>query len=142
MSETSQLVELRNLSDYKSYLQTLRTEAEAQFLASTNVREVVNQRAQRIDLLLQRIWSNNGLDQAGMALLAVGGYGRGELHPYSDIDIAILLDLEIGEEIEEQMEERAEELERDAERWEREKERELERKRRRDREKARDQWEL
>ena len=100
MSETSQSVELRNLGDYKNYLQTLRTEAEAQFLASTNVREIVNQRAQRIDLLLQRIWSNNGLGHAGMALLAVGGYGRGELHPYSDIDIAILLDLEIGDEIE------------------------------------------
>ena len=91
MPESNQ-IELSDLNDYKRYLQTLQDEAKAEFTTTTNVREIVTKRARQIDVLLQRIWANNDLDKQHMALLAVGGYGRGELHPYSDIDIAILLD--------------------------------------------------
>ncbi|MDV2077675.1 [protein-PII] uridylyltransferase [Marinobacter xestospongiae] len=65
-------------------------DAEA-FRQGAGVRELVQSRANTIDRVLQLIWSRYPFATSpDIALVAVGGYGRGELHPHSDIDLLIL----------------------------------------------------
>jgi len=52
--------------------------------------QLVKQRACLIDFLLLQAWSRMIPEDADASLIAVGGYGRGELHPASDIDLLFL----------------------------------------------------
>jgi len=50
---------------------------------------IVNSRAEFVDLILTKLWVQHQLDEYQVSLLAVGGYGRGELLPHSDVDILL-----------------------------------------------------
>jgi [protein-PII] uridylyltransferase len=54
------------------------------------IRDLIHARAGFIDDLLLSCWNLFDWDNSQLSLIAVGGYGRGELHPHSDIDILIL----------------------------------------------------
>jgi [protein-PII] uridylyltransferase len=53
---------------------------------------LVRQRARLVDRLLCGLWRSYSAEAGAVALVATGGYGRGELHPYSDIDLMLLVD--------------------------------------------------
>ena len=60
------------------------------FWAGGDVTALVRERARFIDAFLAEVWQHWFQHNDNLALLAVGGYGRGELHPHSDIDLLIL----------------------------------------------------
>lgn len=70
---------------------------QQQFDAGSSIEDLVYQRASFVDEILTQIWQQHISDDTPVSLIAVGGYGRGELHPYSDIDVLILLDESISD---------------------------------------------
>ncbi|MCH7834159.1 MAG: [protein-PII] uridylyltransferase [Proteobacteria bacterium] len=64
----------------------------ARFIAGESVVDLVHLRAAVVDQLLLHLWRMHASECAeSAALVAVGGYGRGELHPSSDVDFMVLL---------------------------------------------------
>ncbi|GAA3969493.1 [protein-PII] uridylyltransferase [Allohahella marinimesophila] len=62
------------------------------FDSGLDVRALVAARSVLVDSALQTVWKTlPPAVGAQLCLIAVGGYGRGELFPYSDVDLLILL---------------------------------------------------
>jgi [protein-PII] uridylyltransferase len=76
----------------RTLIQQAQDELRERFLAEENIEVLVRARAQFVDALLRAMWQQLLQPElaAKLALAAVGGYGRGELHPQSDVDILIL----------------------------------------------------
>jgi len=78
------------ISTYKATLKAASSTLAERFHDNENVVDLVHARSLFIDAILQRIWQSIMPKAADAALIAVGGYGRGELHPGSDVDVLIL----------------------------------------------------
>lgn len=75
---------------YKDTIQTAQNHLDNLFRNNTCVRYLIFARAWLIDQILQHAWNNLNWQDDDISMIAVGGYGRGELHPHSDIDLLIL----------------------------------------------------
>jgi [protein-PII] uridylyltransferase len=67
-----------------------RAALEAAFRTQPNTSRLLRGHARLVDGVVAAVWTELGAP-AGAALLAVGGYGRGELFPHSDVDVLVLL---------------------------------------------------
>ncbi|HET8849802.1 MAG TPA: [protein-PII] uridylyltransferase [Marinobacter sp.] len=75
----------------RAYLKERYNADSEAFRNGEDVRALVKARANTVDRVLRLIWNRYPFAQSSdVALIAVGGYGRGELHPHSDIDLLIL----------------------------------------------------
>lgn len=75
----------------KEQLKTERQAAIAAFQADGKPEKLLAKLRQNVDVALTHAWHRFALP-ASAALVAVGGYGRGELFPHSDVDVLVLLE--------------------------------------------------
>ncbi|CAH6843358.1 PII uridylyltransferase/uridylyl removing enzyme [Vibrio chagasii] len=79
------------ICELKNQLEIFTQYQKNEFLNHHPVTDLVLLRSEYMDLLLRRLWEHFGFSNLPhISLVAVGGYGRGELHPLSDIDILIV----------------------------------------------------
>lgn len=80
------------IATYRRALTEGDNRLKARFAEDEPVERLVRDRARLVDMLLKSAWALHvGEHAREIALIAVGGYGRGELNLCSDIDIMILL---------------------------------------------------
>jgi [protein-PII] uridylyltransferase len=81
-----------DIAHYRQALIDGDARLKQRFADDEPVERLVRDRARLVDMLLKSAWSVHlGEHARDIALIAVGGYGRGELNLCSDIDIMILL---------------------------------------------------
>jgi [protein-PII] uridylyltransferase len=84
------------LGELKRQLAEGRAALEAAYRDRPNPPALLKRQAALVDRVLREAWSDAAMPSS-LALVAVGGYGRGTLFPYSDVDVLILLPAEVDD---------------------------------------------
>ncbi|MDQ5878194.1 MAG: [protein-PII] uridylyltransferase, partial [Pseudomonadota bacterium] len=91
------------LAEFRTRLQEGQRLLREAYFADANAPAMLAGRCALIDGLLCDLWQSQAFPQ-DMALVAVGGYGRGELYPASDVDLLILLSAAPDEQLQAKLE--------------------------------------
>ena len=86
---------------YNTEMQAIRAQFEAHGEKVGTGGEAIDGRSAAVDAIVKSVWADLSRTEAhvgvGVTLVAVGGYGRRELFPFSDVDLLILLDAKTPE---------------------------------------------
>ena len=91
------------LAEIRDFLKDGQKDLASAYLAKPDHKSYLTGRAHLVDQMLKRLWANAQLPESS-ALIAVGGYGRNELYPHSDIDVLIALESPPTSEVESALE--------------------------------------
>ena len=82
------------LSTYKKFLKLEEHRLRLKHQAGGGGREICARRGELVDVILRHVFTAaaDAVEQpeTSLALIALGGYGRGELNPFSDVDVMLL----------------------------------------------------
>jgi [protein-PII] uridylyltransferase len=82
------------LATYKKFLKLEEHRLRLKHQAGGGGREICARRGELVDVILRHVFtaaaSAVGQSKTSLALIALGGYGRGELNPFSDVDVMLL----------------------------------------------------
>lgn len=83
------------IASLRERLKSGQAELRSAYESTANANAMLRGRAALVDGVLREIWQHFALPDT-LTLVAVGGYGRGELYPASDVDIQLLLPNDVG----------------------------------------------
>ncbi|MGA8147368.1 MAG: [protein-PII] uridylyltransferase [Gallionellaceae bacterium] len=81
---------MQDPAEIRQSLRAARQALERDFVAHPQAKRQLHAHARLVDEHLRMVWQSLAMPPV-LAMVAVGGYGRGELYPRSDIDLLILL---------------------------------------------------
>lgn len=87
INDINNIKDVNDISQWKAAIKKSYQWLDEQ-LETAEIADLIVGRAEFVDAILKRLWQLTGMQSySELALVAVGGYGRGHLQPYSDIDL-------------------------------------------------------
>jgi [protein-PII] uridylyltransferase len=93
-----------SVAQYRRLLTEGRAALREGYPANPSPAHLLRQHTALVDRVLRSVWSESPMP-AELGLLAVGGYGRSQLFPHSDVDVLFLLPDEIDDNVREKVSE-------------------------------------
>ena len=78
------------VTEWRKHLKNKQEILRLEFCEHSGTQKLLKQHSNLVDQLLSDIWLHSDIKNQA-CLIAVGGYGRAELFPYSDVDLLILI---------------------------------------------------
>ncbi len=83
------------IADARAALRETQSSLDAGYREKHSATALLRGRSRLVDRVLRDLWARLGMPPE-IALVAVGGYGRGELYPASDVDLLLLVPADCG----------------------------------------------